>query len=95
MQAAGARIHPKRLPNGMEIGEPRVWLKERDAPGLLLSRALGDSLASSVGCIARPEVLHRRLRPNRDTFLVLASDGVWDVLTTSQARARLERSYPL
>lgn len=26
---AGARVHPKRLPGGLEIGEPRMWLQHR------------------------------------------------------------------
>lgn len=69
----------------LQVGEPRMWLPDRPVPGLLLSRAVGDEVASTVGCIACPEVVHRRLRPNCDAFLVLASDGVWDVLTTSQA----------
>ena len=30
--AAGARVHPKRLANGAEIGEPRMWLQDRFAP---------------------------------------------------------------
>ena len=82
--AAGARVHPKRLPGGIEVGEPRVWLPDRDTPGLLLSRALGDELATTVGCVASPEVMHVRLHPGQDAYLVMASDGVWDVLTAQQ-----------
>ena len=45
---AGARVHCKRLRNGREAGEPRMWLPDRDAPGLLLSRwALLTSLSAS------------------------------------------------
>jgi serine/threonine protein phosphatase PrpC len=34
--------------------------------------------------IAIPEVLHEALDPARDEFLVLACDGVWDVMTAQQ-----------
>ena len=50
---------------------------------MLLCRAIGDDLATSVGCTARPTVRHRRLQPG-DCYLVIASDGVWDVLTNEQ-----------
>ena len=80
---AGARVHPKRLRDGREAGEPRLWLPDREAPGLLVSRAIGDDLASTVGCIAQPSVRRWRLRPG-DEYLVIASDGVWDMLPNEE-----------
>ena len=80
VEAAGGRVAPKRLPSGRAVGEPRLWLADLPSPGLLLSRSLGDLAAASVGCTSDPEVTHAALRPRRDRYLVLASDGVWDVL---------------
>ncbi|XP_010536208.1 PREDICTED: probable protein phosphatase 2C 72 isoform X2 [Tarenaya hassleriana] len=62
---------------------PRVWLPNRDVPGLAMSRAFGDFVLKDYGIIAVPEVSHRRLTPN-DQFLVLATDGVWDVLSNDE-----------
>ena len=84
---AGARVHPKRLRDGREAGEPRLWLPDREAPGLLVSRAIGDDLATTVGCTAQPSVRRWRLHPE-DEFLVIASDGVWDMLPNEEVRAR-------
>jgi len=38
IEAAGARVAPKRLPSGRTVGEPRLWLQHAGGPGLLLSR---------------------------------------------------------
>lgn len=38
IEAAGARVAPKRLPSGRSVGEPRLWLQDAGGPGLLLSR---------------------------------------------------------
>lgn len=46
----------------------------------MLSRSIGDGMATSVGCTAEPEVTAMDLRPQVDGYLVTASDGVWDVL---------------
>mmetsp|Transcript_39295 Transcript_39295/g.87432 ORF Transcript_39295/g.87432 Transcript_39295/m.87432 type:complete len:468 (-) Transcript_39295:944-2347(-) len=82
--AAGGRVEPKRLASGKQVGEPRLWLQHIPSPGLLLSRSIGDEMASSVGCTAEPEITYMTLRPFVDCYLVIASDGVWDVLTNEQ-----------
>jgi serine/threonine protein phosphatase PrpC len=84
VEAAGGRVAPKRLPSGRAVGEPRLWLADLPSPGLLLSRSLGDLMAASVGCTSDPEVTYCRLRPGVDRYMVLASDGVWDVLGNAQ-----------
>ncbi|XP_076943111.1 putative protein phosphatase 2C 61 [Bidens hawaiensis] len=60
----------------------RVWLPYHDSPGLAMSRAFGDFVLKSHGIIAIPDVSYHRLTPN-DQFIVLASDGVWDVLSNN------------
>ncbi|XP_057466779.1 probable protein phosphatase 2C 72 [Actinidia eriantha] len=62
----------------------RVWLPHDDTPGLAMSRAFGDFLLKNHGIIAIPDVSYHRLTSN-DQFLVLASDGVWDVLSNNEA----------
>ncbi|KAG2444948.1 hypothetical protein HXX76_001684 [Chlamydomonas incerta] len=81
VEAAGGRVEPKRLPSGKTVGEPRLWLANLPSPGLLLSRSIGDDMATSVGCTARPEITFMALRPYLDQYLIIASDGVWDVLS--------------
>ncbi|XP_010278294.1 PREDICTED: probable protein phosphatase 2C 52 [Nelumbo nucifera] len=62
---------------------PRVWLPFDDAPGLAMARAFGDFCLKDYGVISIPEFSHRILT-ERDQFIVLASDGVWDVLSNEE-----------
>ncbi|KAF8413935.1 hypothetical protein HHK36_001931 [Tetracentron sinense] len=62
---------------------PRVWLPFDDAPGLAMARAFGDFCLKEYGVISIPEYAHRVLT-DRDQFIVLASDGVWDVLSNEE-----------
>nr|XP_025671231.1 probable protein phosphatase 2C 52 isoform X2 [Arachis hypogaea]XP_025671232.1 probable protein phosphatase 2C 52 isoform X2 [Arachis hypogaea]XP_025671233.1 probable protein phosphatase 2C 52 isoform X2 [Arachis hypogaea] len=62
---------------------PRVWLPFDDAPGLAMARAFGDFCLKDYGVISIPEFSHRHLT-DKDEFIVLASDGVWDVLSNEE-----------
>jgi serine/threonine protein phosphatase PrpC len=53
----------------------RVWLPHHNAPGLAMSRVLGDFCLKRYGVISEPDFTHRRLTAN-DMFVVLATDGV-------------------
>lgn len=48
-----------------------------------MSRAFGDFLLKDYGIIAVPDVSHRCLT-SKDQFIVLATDGVWDVLSNNE-----------
>lgn len=61
----------------------RVWLPYDDAPGLAMARAFGDFCLKDFGLISVPEVTYRKLT-NKDEFIVLATDGVWDVLSNTE-----------
>ncbi|WOK96887.1 putative protein phosphatase 2C 12 isoform X1 [Canna indica] len=61
----------------------RVWLPNDDYPGLAMARAFGDFELKNYGVISIPQVVYHRLT-NRDQFVVLATDGVWDVLNNDK-----------
>ncbi|CAD6217579.1 unnamed protein product [Miscanthus lutarioriparius] len=63
---------------------PRVWLPFDDAPGLAMARAFGDFCLKDYGVISVPEFFHWSLT-EKDQFVILASDGVWDVLSNQEA----------
>lgn len=50
----------------------------------LLHRSIGDDMASSIGCTAEPEVIFLRLQPLVDASLIMATDGIWDVLSNDE-----------
>jgi serine/threonine protein phosphatase PrpC len=51
--------------------------------GLAMSRSLGDAVAHKCGVSAEPEIFEHALDPS-DEFLVIATDGVFDVLDNQQ-----------
>uniref|UniRef100_A0A7N0U940 protein-serine/threonine phosphatase n=1 Tax=Kalanchoe fedtschenkoi TaxID=63787 RepID=A0A7N0U940_KALFE len=67
-----------------EPGVHRVWLPHDESPGLAMSRAFGDHCVKEFGLISVPEVTQRRIT-SRDHFVVLATDGVWDVMSNQEA----------
>ncbi|XP_074286939.1 putative protein phosphatase 2C 72 [Silene latifolia] len=79
IKAANGRVFA--LENEKHI--ERVWLPEENIPGLAMSRAFGDFDMKSHGIIATPVVSHHRLSSD-DLFVVLATDGLWDVLSNDE-----------
>ncbi|KAI3707765.1 hypothetical protein L2E82_36570 [Cichorium intybus] len=67
-----------------EPGVHRLWLPNEESPGLAMSRAFGDYCVKDFGLISVPQVTQRRIT-GKDQFIVLASDGVWDVVSNQEA----------
>ncbi|KAB2040177.1 hypothetical protein ES319_D02G063900v1 [Gossypium barbadense] len=67
-----------------EPGVYRVWTPNGDTPGLALSRAIGDHCVKEFGLISVPDVTQRNIT-NNDQFVILATDGVWDVISNEAA----------
>ena len=57
-----------------------IVMENRVAGSLAVTRAFGDHALKNDGVTAKPYINKHVLRPF-DKFLVIASDGVWDVLT--------------
>ncbi|CAA2956939.1 probable phosphatase 2C 65 [Olea europaea subsp. europaea] len=62
----------------------RIWMPDEDCPGLAMSRAFGDFCLKDFGLISTPDVTYRKLT-QRDEFVILATDGIWDVLSNNEA----------
>lgn len=76
---SGGRIEPIKLPNGEDIGPPRIWLKNTRMPGLMMSRTFGDRVGHMCGITDEPEVMIETLTSNH-LCLVLGSDGLFEGL---------------
>ncbi|KAL2557851.1 putative protein phosphatase 2C 65 [Forsythia ovata] len=61
----------------------RIWMPDEDCPGLAMARAFGDFCLKDFGLISTPEVTYRKLT-QKDEFVVLATDGIWDVLSNNE-----------
>ena len=74
-------------PNGLPPS--RVWVNGR--VGLAMSRSLGDGEAKGHGVIPDPEIKNVIVKPaasatgDGDAFVVVASDGIWEFITSQQA----------
>ncbi|XP_030446953.1 probable protein phosphatase 2C 6 [Syzygium oleosum] len=62
----------------------RVWLPNNDSPGLAMARAFGDFCLKDFGLISVPDIYYRHLSEG-DEFIIMATDGVWDVLSNKEA----------
>jgi len=65
----------------------RVFVKDKGYPGLAISRALGDLVANRLGVLSDPEISCGPFKPG--DALVLASDGLWDVMSRDRVAAQV------
>lgn len=79
VRSAGGRI--ARWQRNM--GPLRVWLPRDWTPGLAMTRSIGDTVLSEYGVSPVPEVTFTSVGPS-DSFIVLASDGVWEFMTSQE-----------
>ena len=81
IEAAGGFVSPPP-----EVGlSARVWLDSGFSQiGLAMGRSLGDYAVKTVGVIAEPVVTKHELQPN-DEFMIIATDGVWEFLSSDDA----------
>ena len=71
--------------NGTFIGPNRVWPKDKNIPGLAISRSFGDKIGASVGIISEPEIIEYNINQD-DLFFILASDGLWEFMDNNEVR---------
>ena len=69
--------------NGDWFGPYRVWIDE-EGPGYGMTRTLGDIYSKKIGLISKPEIEHIKLKKS-DQFIILASDGLWEVMSSAEA----------
>ena len=80
IQNAGGEVRKIADILGNPVGPYRVWVKNGKTPGLGMSRSIGDKIASSIGVIPTPVINSYKLYGDTDQFIVIASDGIWDVM---------------
>lgn len=90
--SAGGRVEACKDEQGKSIGPARVWLRAENIPGLAMSRSLGDVVAHSVGVSSIAEVQHHLLTPG-DSFMIVASDGLWEFISSFEAVLLASQSY--
>ena len=61
------------------LGPDRVWLKNKEEPGLAMSRSIGDKIAHTVGVSDEPEFKIFEY-DGTEKFIIIASDGIWEYM---------------
>ena len=87
------RVESCRDEDGDYVGPERVWLKNQNIPGLAMSRSFGDETAHLVGVTAEPEIIDYHFL-HEDKFLILASDGIWEFISSDEC-VRIVKDYYL
>ena len=77
----------------MFYGPKRVWLKNKQVPGLAMTRSIGDMAATSVGVTAKPEVTFFPNLTQNDKILVMGSDGLWDRFSNNEIMMIIVNSF--
>eukprot|EP00873_Tetraselmis_striata_P022964 jgi/Tetstr1/443228/TSEL_031266.t1 len=93
-EAARIRQFRGRIASFMHMGRPvgplRVWLQDRDIPGLCMTRSFGDNVAASVGVISKPEITEVVLKAE-DKYLILMSDGLTEFIGNDEMIAMVHK----
>ena len=88
----GGRIRPMKDEDGEYIGPMRVYMKDKDMPGLAMTRSFGDYFGSTAGVISEPEVGEYVFKPE-DKFIVLASDGLFEFMESQEVVDIIKDNY--
>ena len=62
------------------VGPDRVWLKNKEEPGLAMTRSIGDKIAHSIGVSDEPEIKSFEY-DGSEKFAIIASDGIWEYMS--------------
>ena len=81
IEASGGEVTVSKFTNA---GPPRVYIRNEGFPGLAMSRSIGDEVAKTVGVTAEPDI-RRHTISRDDKFMILASDGVWEFISSLEA----------
>jgi serine/threonine protein phosphatase PrpC len=66
----------------------RIWIDDK-GPGIISTRILGGFNFKKYGLISDPEIEHFDL-VHLDKFMIIATDGVWDVMNSDDAIQMVE-----
>jgi len=87
----GGRVARMEI-NGKPTGPMRIFSKTSNIrPGLAVSRSLGDMEAHACGVSSDPDILHLE-REDHEDVLIVASDGMWDMLSGEMIMQKLDKS---
>lgn len=88
---AGGRVSQRTNSQGVKLGPYKVFRGKGQGPALTVSRSIGNLEGSKLGVIAEPIVTEYALKCDSDQFIVLASKGLWEVMSNFDAVKFVEK----
>jgi len=85
------RIQPF-IEDGEFVGPQRVWIKDEEVPGLVMTRSFGDRVAATVGVISEPEIKEFDFDEN-DKYMIIASHGIWEFISSQECIDIIQKYY--
>jgi serine/threonine protein phosphatase PrpC len=88
----GGSVSAHKDEMGDDIGPERIWVKNQSFPGLAMTRSFGDKIGNKIGVIATPDIIDYKLK-EEDKIIIIASDGVWEFVTSKECIKILGKYY--
>ena len=81
MRLLGNGGNIKQLTNNFnqELGPLKIFLKNKNIPGLTITRSFGDKIGKSLGLISKPFINEYTLNKTVK-YIVMASGGIWQFM---------------
>lgn len=70
----------------------RIFGVGANYPGITMSRVIGDEMAKKFGVTAEPSIMQIKVSHKTDLFVILASDGVWEVVSNESITEIVQKS---
>lgn len=64
----------------MGRGPLRAFKRGTKVPGICMTRSIGDMMATEIGVISEPSINTYKYNADSYEVLILATDGLWDVM---------------
>jgi len=89
----GGQVRARKCPEGsVTYG---VCLQGQAGPNLGMTRSLGDELLKNYGVTPVPEVVFKEINLTKGIFILIATDGIWEFITTKFALKAFNRFLPI
>ena len=79
---------------GTEIGPYRLFVPGKRGPALKAARTLGDFGLEDYGVSHEPIIQDMDLRPDSDLYVMMGTDGLWEVMDNSEVAGYVHKFAP-
>eukprot|EP00746_Dinoflagellata_sp_MGD_P013491 gnl/MRDRNA2_/MRDRNA2_129189_c0_seq1.p1 gnl/MRDRNA2_/MRDRNA2_129189_c0~~gnl/MRDRNA2_/MRDRNA2_129189_c0_seq1.p1 ORF type:complete len:463 (+),score=114.86 gnl/MRDRNA2_/MRDRNA2_129189_c0_seq1:76-1464(+) len=93
IESSGGEVRTYKYDDGWCVH--RIFVKDKDFPGLCMARSLGDVSVKDHGVIATPDVNEINIELAEKPFILMASDGIWEFLDSEFVIKAVVKKMPV